>query len=302
MVFAGTTFLGIKYTALPTAVFSKDETYVAEYGGFFSQMEVLKDVSDSPSPEFTERWGWATIMKADYSTEKTTAGNTDWTIETVSQVAVKRRIKGTFDWTTIEVRDINEVDDFKILGIDKFNKADVTYEYAIVPYLDGNAGTYNVEEIKSYFDAIFIVGKDKTYKTFSTSGNIDTTRNIPGTPNVPYNSKYPTFFSAGLMNYDSGSLDGKFYDLDSSCGIIKDEGYAYKKGLMDFLTDRKPKVLKHSDGRIWLIQVMPSPTDSADGDYKIRNITFEWIQIGEADKLEDLYYAGLTDLAEEWWN
>ena len=53
---------------------------------------------------------------------------------------------------------------------------------------------------------------------------------------------------------------------------------------------------------MWLIQVIPSPTDSADGEYKIRNISFNWMQIGDCNKVKDLYYAGLTDLTEEFWN
>ncbi len=302
MLFMGTTFLGAKYTALPTPVFSKDETYVAMENGLFSDMEASKDIDSSPTSDVSEKWGWDTIIKADYSDGDITAGNTDWTVETVSQVAIKRRIKGQFDWTTIEVRNIESIDDFNFLGIDKFNKSNVTYEYAIVPYRDGNAGTYNVEEIKSTFDAIFIVGADKTYKTFSTNGFVDTTRNISGSYNVPQNSRYPKFYSSVLMNYDSGNVDGKFYDIDSGCSIVEDEGYFYKEGLMDFLTDRKPKILKHSDGRIWLIQVIPNPTDTADGEYKLRNISFQWIEIGRYDSNEDLYHAGLIDLSEEWWN
>ena len=302
MIFFGTTFLGARYTSLPTPVYSKDETYVAMSNGLFSDMEATKDIDSSPTSDISERWDWDTIIKADYSDGEITAGNTDWTVETVSKVAIKRRVKGKFDWVTIDVREINTIEDFNFLGVDKFNKANVTYEYAVVPYRDENAGTYNVEEIDSNFDAIFIVGADKTYKTFSTSGFVDTTRNISGSYNVPLNSKYPIFFHAGLMNYDSGSVDGKFYDMDVGCNIVEDEGYFYKEGLMDFLTDGKPKVLKHSDGRIWLIQVIPSPTDSADGEYKIRNISFQWIQIGQYDKIEDLYHAGLVDLSEEWWN
>ena len=302
MIFLGSTFLGAKYTALPTPVYSKDEKFIQMQGGLISDMEVIKDVTSSPSPNVTEAWDWDTIIKADYSEGKITAGNTDWTIETVSRVVVKRRVKGKFEWMTIDYRDINTIEDFNFSGVDRFNKANVTYEYALVPYLNENAGSYNVEEIDSEFDAIFIVGADKTYKTFSTNGYIDTTRNISGTYNVPINSRYANYFHSGLMNYDSGSVEGQFYDLDIGCNIIEDKGYEYKEGLMDFLTDYRPKILKHPDGRIWLISIIPSPTDSANGEYRIRNIAFQWIQIGAHDKIEDLYRAGLVDLEEEFWN
>ena len=104
------------------------------------------------------------------------------------------------------------------------------------------------------------------------------------------------------MNYDSGSVDGKFYDLDEACQIIEDKGYFYKTGLMDFLTNQKPKIIKHPDGRIWLAQVMPSPTDSGDETYKFRNIVFQWAEVGKHDSNEDMYWADLNDVSEIYWN
>ena len=302
MVFSGTTFLGARYTALPTPVFSSSETYVALQNGSFDGFEILSEVVSNPSPNLSERWTWNTVMKADFSTGKTMAGNTDWTLETVSRVVIKKRIKGDFVWQTVEVHDVNSIEDFNFHGIDRYNKAKVYYEYAIVPYLGNNAGMYNTEEVESNFDAVFIVGANEAYKTFSTTAYLDTTRNISGNYNVPSNSRYPTFYHSGLMNFDSGSCDGKFYDLDESCSIVDDYGYFFKEKLMNFLTDGNPKILKHPDGRIWLIQVIPSPTDSADGEYFLRNIAFSWIQIGRYDNNEDLYRAGLIDLSEEWWN
>ena len=303
MVFLGTTFIGGQFTGLPTPTNSENLTYTTLHGGKYSDLFGTQDTSLEQSLTIPDSWNWDTVMRADFSQETTVAGNVDWLAETVSAVVVKRRVQGEFKWYTIASYPIETEEDFIFIGIDKFNQSNVTYEYALVPYdNDNNPGVYGVMTVESKFDDIFVIGNEKTYKTFHSTGNLDTTRNIPGNYNVPLNARYPVFFHSGLMNYDSGSMDGKFYDLDEACQIVEDKGYFFKRGLMDFLTDGNPKVLKHSDGRIWLMQVIPSPTDSGDETYKFRNIVFNWIQVGEHDSNEDMYWANLNDVEEIYWN
>lgn len=303
MVFLGTTFIGGLYTAQPTPTSAKNMKYLTLHGGKYSDLYGTQNPDLQQSLDIPSEWDWDTIMRADFSTGTTVAGNIDWLAENVSAVVVKRRIAGTFKWYTIASYPIEVEEDFIFDGIDKFNQSGVTYEYALVPYdNDNNPGVYGVMTVDSHFDDIFVVGRERTYKTFFSSGNIDTTRNIPGNYNVPLNARYPIFFHSGLMNYDSGTVDGKYFDIDEYCQLVKDSGYEFKKGLTDFLTDGEPKVLKHSDGRIWLIQVVPSPTDSGDITYQFRNIVFNWIQVGEHDSNEDMYWSNLNDVAQIYWN
>lgn len=301
-MFLGTTFLGAKYTALPTAAYSKDENYIRFGFGLYSDVYGSKSVSFPITDDIPESWDWNTIIKANYSTGELKAGNTEWTLQTVSELAIKKRIKGTFKWITIEVRDINVTEDFNFSGVDKYSKSNTTYEYAIVPYLNRNPGNYTIVEVESMFDATFVLEKDISYKTFITNAFCDTVRNFTGNYNTPLVAQYPVFFHSGLMNYDSGSVDGQFYELDDNCRLQKDYGYLFKNKLKDFLSNGRPKILKHPDGRIWLIQVVPNINDSADGRYDLRNIHFDWIEVGSVDNVEDLYNADLIDLSQEWWD
>ena len=41
---------------------------------------------------------------------------------------------------------------------------------------------------------------------------------------------------------------------------------------------------------------------SRDETYQFRNIVFDWIQVGEQDSNEDMYWANLNDVAEIYWN
>lgn len=303
MLFLGTTFMGFKGSTLPSTTSINNIDYIQLTNGLFSKAYATKDVTSELTNEISEDWDWDTILYANYENETTNAGNINWTVETISDLAVKKRIKGNFDWQIIEVKHIETEDDFNFVGEDSYTKSSTEYEYALVPYLNDDPGAYIIKDVYSDFEGIYIIGADQSFNTIATDGYIDTTRNISGNSNVPIHSRYPSYFSYGDMNYDSGSCSGKFFDtLDDGCHIdITDKGYLYKLRLMDFLTDKRPKILKHSDGRIWLIQVMPSPTDTAEGTSKIRNISFDWIQIGEYDNCEHLHDAGLLELDEKWW-
>ena len=75
----------------------------------------------------------------------------------------------------------------------------------------------------------------------------------------------------------------------------------YQKDFMDYLCDGIPKILKLPDGRLWIIQVSADPTDTADTEYNNRKITFPWVEVGDVNSEEDLYYLGLSNITEEWW-
>ncbi len=83
-MFFGTTFLGIKYTALPTAAFSKDETYMKLGNGLYSDVFGTKETNSNVTNNVPENWDWDTLIKADYSDGQINAGNSEWTLQTVS--------------------------------------------------------------------------------------------------------------------------------------------------------------------------------------------------------------------------
>ena len=114
----------------------------------------------------------------------------------------------------------------------------------------------------------------------------------------------------GLANYDTGECSGNFVPVeeDNKCiqpDFSKDGDYArvqYQKKVMDFIAKNCPGILKMPDGRTWIIQVTPSPSDSAQDTYNNRNISFSWVEIGDVNSEADLYYLGMSDVSPEWWS
>ena len=72
---------------------------------------------------------------------------------------------------------------------------------------------------------------------------------------------------------------------------------------MDFLTDGRPKILKVSDGRMWLINVDGGSVSDNEGDHWLHRMTsFNWFESGDCLNECDLYDADLIDIDSEYWS
>ena len=70
--------------------------------------------------------------------------------------------------------------------------------------------------------------------------------------------------------------------------------------MKNWLSNKKPKILKFYDGRIWLISVTGGITDAGDSINDLRKISFDWVEIGKPNS-ETLYNCALSDVGREWW-
>ena len=181
-------------------------------------------------------------------------------------------------------------------------------EYAIVPIYHGLEGTYAITKTISKFTKMFLIEGDEVWGTEITDGNCDTTRNIPSSTVELLNSRYPIFIRNTIANYDTGNCKGSFVPLDEeSCEFAYDSEkdhsrIKYQREFMDYTCDSIPKILKLPDGRLWLVQVPPNPTDTANQQYNDREISWSWVEIGNVDSEEDLYYLGFSEIESEWWS
>ena len=276
--------------------------------GKYDDLSLTYDTETPVSDEIPRNWGLQTIMIAGFE-GTANAGSVDFVISNTSHILVKRRKSNSEGednpWITLEVKEVESADDINLNGIDFLNASSTSYDYAFVPVNDGAEGGYIINTVFSEFDGIFIMEKDEWWGTPITNGNIDTTRVIERSLNTMYNSPHPTTVTRSITNYDSGTVVAAWYPFDEdSCLFISDDlsRTPYQRKFMDFLTNQQPKILKHFDGRMWLIDVAPSPSDSAVSGYDDRDVSFSWDEIGDYRKESDLYYANLTDVEERWWS
>ena len=306
MFIIGNNFVGGNFASVltPTAV---DNIHYLElsngkYDGFF--------VSRNPAIPFSKdipgNWDFDTILYAQFN-NSTNAGNVDWSLETVSDMVLKRRLEGSHEWMTLLVKPVREISDFSIHFNDYLVPNRAQADYAIVPVLYGSEGSYNISKIEVNFEKLFIIENGNVYGTLITDAFCDTTSNLPSSTVELLNSKYPLIINHSAANYQTGvctgsfvptvTEDGCFYAYDTSDDYIR---VSYQKEIVDMLCNRKPKLLKMPDGRVWVIKVT-GLTDTADKAYNNRNISFNWTEVGDAKSQEDLYYLGISDVPPEWW-
>lgn len=305
MFICGSNFVGgaLACAITPTAI--DNISYIELKNGIYDELYITKNVESVITGDLPKDWDFDTVLWAKFN-GTTNAGNVDWNLETVSHIILKVREQNSFVWKTLLVKEIKKNDDFVINYPDYFVASGQPCEYAIVPVSYGTEGHYATSQITMQFDKIFIIEGDAVWGTNITDAFCDTTRNIPSSTIELLNSKYPIFVRNTIANYDTGICKGAFVPIED-CEYLYDRKYdyqriKYQKEFMDFITDGVPKILKMPDGRLWIVQVTPNPTDTADSVYNNRYVSFSWVEVGDVNSESDLYYLGLSEVTSEWWN
>lgn len=308
MFICGSGFVGGELACALTPTGIENINYVELKNGIYDDLYITKATDFELSNECPKEWDFDTILWAKFN-GNTNAGNVDWNLETTSHIVLKSRNEGEFKWKTIFVKEVHDINDFVINYPDYFIASGQTVEYAIVNVLYGSEGNYATTKITPKFTKMFLIEDNIVWGTNITDGYCDTTRNIPSSNVELLNRKYPIFVRNTIANYDTGTCKGSFVPLvdEESCELAYDSEYdyqriKYQREFMDFITDGVPKIFKMPDGRLWIIQVTPNPTDTANQHYNNREISWTWVEIGDVNSEEDLYYLGLSDVTQEWWN
>lgn len=314
MFFLGYNFLGADETAIPISpVIPKDNDAIELSGVMADVLAVTKDVTFEPTAKINKEWDWDTILIADFN-DDTFAGNVKWDINAISHVTIKRRIVGTYKWVTLAVQEVNDIDDFNLSGTD-ITAESLEYEYAIVPLFNNGAEGeyYSTPTVDVTNSDLVVIDSTGIYHTPLTDGYCDTTDVHPNSVLELLHNRYPTIVRNTEANYETINVTGNFvpFDDEKNCSFNKaldgtPQGdrlrHLYARQVKEFLTNGKTKILKNVDGQCWLVYVTTPPTDTADGYYNIRKLSFGCTETGSLKSEEDLYYAGLLDVPEEFWS
>lgn len=315
MTILGFSYFGSLDTVAVTPTDATKDTYVAVRNAVYDNVYITRDVTSPLTDPVPEEWDVDTILyaKFDYGLN---AGNLEYSTDTLDTMLLKRREQGTFKWITIYVKPVGEEDDLNINGYDYYNAAKTTYEYAVVPVYQGIEGKYNIYSVESDFAGLFVAEKDKVYGAENTNPEnrliygteidaaVDYQRNAPSATVELINAKYPKYVSNSIANYDSGTAKGEFVLIECPNTYYDLGGYPFRKAILDFLTDKKPKILKYETGKIWMINVTGAPTNTGKDELISfrRDISFEWVEVGDYLSERDLYYSGLSDIPSEYWS
>lgn len=300
MIFLGTTFFSGKHTLYPAATKIEPINSVGLSTGTYNQLYVSKDVNKSVL-NWEDDWDYDTVMNATYD-KNLDAGNSGFSLRNTDTVVIKRRELQDNKWVTIYTKDIHTIDDFDINILDRYARSETDYIWRISSTCNGIENSYVEKQILSYFEGLYIADKDSIYGTRYDVDGCDTTTNQKSEIIETYN-KYPTIVSNSDVGYEKGSVQGTFIKMDDiEYEIDLQSGRNYRQTIKQRLVSKKPFILKVPDGRVWMARCVGAPQDIMNGHPDLRQITFEWVEIGDVNDMEALYYNNLSDVESRWWN
>lgn len=273
-------------------------TNVQLTNGVFDNWYMTHDVTSSYTEVIPTDWDVYTIMNANFE-GNIDAGNLDASLLTIDGFKIKRRKADEFDWIELAYIPIESMTDFSFTYEDNFAQNITDYEYAIVPITSGAEGTYITNTIESKFNGVFICDKDRTYRLYSgvSYGSMSTVQKVGVFE--PYGRKYPVIVANGTVSYNTGSISGRILNNDylktkvlDSKAIVKE-----RKELLNFLTNKKAKVIKDWNSNIWLVMITGNPTTTFDSNssMEIASVSANWTEIGDVNNQKDLIMAGMIE-------
>lgn len=228
-----------------------------------------------------EEWTYDTLLLAKFQ-GNLEAGNINLNGMTVEKIMFKKRRVEDLVWQDLVSYSIQDgVNVYQF--VDRLVEAGTEYEYAILPIGEGGyEGKYNVERIVAEFEGTYICDKDNVFRLFYNLeyGDIE---NIISSSVIETFAQYPVV-TYGNLDYKRGSIQ---------CLILSDstvdngdidlaQEKILRKQIIQFLKNKKPKILKDSSRNYLMIAIIGSPKEIPNNDLaqQIYNISFDWVEIG----------------------
>jgi hypothetical protein len=220
---------------------------------------------------------------------------TDESVGNVTRVKVKRRIKDTPPWVTIEEIEVAVLADFTFTAKDYNVKSRYTYDYIFVPCI----GEEEIEAdavmstIKCSFEGIYIADSTARYMLELNAKYTLSGQNMKVAYIELLYTKQPDRIQNGSVNYKKGSVSAIVLPRPAVGNYSQEasqtaEAREYKDAFMEFLVNGLSKTLKTYDGYMLTIGIDETPTESVGDADGASETSFNWTE------LVPLSYTGLV--------
>ncbi len=212
-------------------------------------------------------------------------------------------------WLTLYSTPITQASDMDFTYIDFLNQYGKKYQYALVPVLAQDQsgvvvqieGGYTVSDnVDSIFDGVYIADQTNVerVKAGVGYGNIDMNQGVGSI--TPIGSKYPIVITNSQNQYHNGSIRGKIVpnDFYSNGNLSRIDMVNKRDELEQFLTNKRAKIIKDWNGKMWLVMILSNVACAFDDNYGMGMVEFsaEWVEVGDPTNQQDLYNAGLINV------
>lgn len=288
-----------KYAMTPQYVSPGKATEVTVRDGIYDHLYLSKN-PEKTVDNIDDDWDDDTVINAAFN-DTLEGGNTGFSLKNTDTILIKKREKGTLDWTTIFAFPVEKIEDFNFIKEYNYGEGETDYEFMIVSSYKGTQTAYEIAECTSQFRGLCIA--DKTH-LYSTDFQSDITFNQNFTSNVQklLNNTYPVVISNDDSNYTSGSVTALFLKFDNNCDVLLGKkSMQYRDEIFKWLSNKKAKILKLQDGTIKLIRITGTPSLTDAGHPELKNVSFEFTEIGDVNSESDLYKNNLSDVEPNRW-
>lgn len=297
----GYNFLADSNTLDPISVNVTNVTNLQIQNGIYAHINLTQDVTSPMDTNIPTGWASLTLLDCNFD-NNISGGSLDNITKDITSIKIKRRKLGEYNWITIKEIPINSVEDYTFAFNDALSASGFDYEYAYVPVIGNTEGAYGINQITTNFRGVFICDTSTAYR-FYTGVEYGTTSTIQKIGVFePFGRQYPVVVSNGNTKYDSGSFSGyilppSFYQDNI---IDRKEIVIERNAIINFLSNKKPKILKDFNGNCWLICVIGDPNTNYDNNYGMGVVKTEakWVEIGDYNNASDLFNANLIPTEE----
>lgn len=274
-------------------------SYVELKNGIFDEFLVSNNPTIDSSTDRKE-WDFDTVFLATFNNTYE-CGNIQQGGQDIEKIRFKKRLKGTVDWILFDEVDYDPDVNLYIVN-DRLAYSLDEYDYAIVPVAQGIEGDIVSSSIQCRFSGLWVVDAEDSVKLFYNLeyGDISHNRNVQTIELLE--SEYPMVYSTPLA-YASGSNSAVVVGKNTGHDGVNVD-YLDDRKVVDsaikFLGNKKPKLLKDGNGRkkvVIINNINEATMDNMQGG--VHTISFDWTEIANADKREDLVNTGLLPESDE---
>lgn len=276
---------------------SSTPTSILTVGTDFDQVRVDSLYDDSELSFRKRDWTGDTVLQADFEGETLDCGSLGSAAETITHIVLKRKRLDDREWITLEKIPIDSIFDGIYTFIDRMADPSESYEYAIVPLATGAEYNYFIKSINTEMQTCYLYDRDHRYELYYNINFNTFSYNMPNEKIETMGRPYPVVVYNNVLNYAEGGFQCFLYaGEDGEIDIAKEK--KWRREIMEFLTNRKPKAIKNFDGTHMMISIVDTPnlTPNARGTY---DLEFNFVEIGDMNKQSYLYENGFSDFPTE---
>lgn len=213
----------------------------------------------------------------------------------VTAIRLKKRKQGELSWKQIAEIPYSG-SQITYSAIDQYLEPQEEYEYAIIPVSADVEGNYSTSSISSVFEGCYIYDHNQMYRLYYNFELGDVIRITPNsTIETIGGSKYPIVVYNGDVTYNTGSVKCTLI-ANRNDDVDQREEKRLREKVDQFLSNRRPKIIKNADGLYKLISITGdvtlSPHSSVLGLY---DLSFSFVEIGDINDKDTLALYGMGE-------